>query len=513
MTEVPCPSGEGVAVETHLSPTREGAGPLKTARQRLDIIDAFQEVGSYRGAAELCGTTHKTVKRIVEAWQAGDAPAGARRRAQRNIDGFRDLVAERVDKTGGRISVKRLLPAARAVGYVGSARNFRRLVAEVKADWSRSRRVFRPWVPSPGEHLVIDWAEHGRWKIFCAVLAWSRVRFVRIATDMRGETTLRLLAECFETIGGVPAVVLSDRMAGIRGPIIANQVVPSPDYVRFATHYGFRPDWCEAADPQSKGLVENLAGYAQSDLCVPQSDDWDDVTAANTAAVAWCDEVNAVVHSEIAAIPTDRLAQERNVLRPLPSLRAPLRRGVSRKVDRLSTVRFGSARYSVPAALVGRDVEVVAEDQRVVIVHADNEVAVHRLIAPGEVAIDDAHYGGPRRAPARAVRARTATERTFLALDPIAADFLRAAAAAGVTKLNSELAAIVELDAAWGRETLVAALRRGLTFRRFTAVDIRSILAAGAGTATVVAEGGEMDVDAPAVATRDLTAYALTELT
>jgi hypothetical protein len=40
------------------------------------------------------------------------------------------MVADRVAKTQGRISAKRLLPAARAAGYGGSDRNFRRLVAK-----------------------------------------------------------------------------------------------------------------------------------------------------------------------------------------------------------------------------------------------------------------------------------------------------------------------------------------------------------------------------------------------
>jgi hypothetical protein len=30
----------------------------------MDIISAYQKVGSYRGAAHLCDTTHKTVKRV-----------------------------------------------------------------------------------------------------------------------------------------------------------------------------------------------------------------------------------------------------------------------------------------------------------------------------------------------------------------------------------------------------------------------------------------------------------------
>ena len=48
---------------------------------------------------------------------------------------MRALVAQDVEKTMGRISAKRLLPVARAAGYAGSARNFRRLVAQEKKVW------------------------------------------------------------------------------------------------------------------------------------------------------------------------------------------------------------------------------------------------------------------------------------------------------------------------------------------------------------------------------------------
>ncbi len=40
------------------------------ARKQLDVITAHRRVGSYRGAAQICGVTHKTVKRIVEKDQA-----------------------------------------------------------------------------------------------------------------------------------------------------------------------------------------------------------------------------------------------------------------------------------------------------------------------------------------------------------------------------------------------------------------------------------------------------------
>ena len=60
--------------------------------------------------------------------------------------------------------------------------------------------------------------------------------------------------------------------------------VPTADYVRFATHYGFRPDFCEGNDPESKGLVENLVGYVKSDLMIPADLTVADLAAANNAA-------------------------------------------------------------------------------------------------------------------------------------------------------------------------------------------------------------------------------------
>ncbi|MGQ0617287.1 MAG: IS21 family transposase, partial [Acidimicrobiia bacterium] len=52
---------------------------MKSARERMDIVAAFEQVGTFRGAAALCGTTHKTVKRVVLEHQAGESPERPRR--------------------------------------------------------------------------------------------------------------------------------------------------------------------------------------------------------------------------------------------------------------------------------------------------------------------------------------------------------------------------------------------------------------------------------------------------
>ena len=204
--------------------------------------------------------------------------------------------------------------------------------------------------------VVFDWGEIGPLYVFCAVVAWSKWRFVSFADNLGAETTMNALAECFERLGGVPKTALTDRMGCLKGGTVAGLVIPTPAYVRFATHYDFRPDFCEGADPECKGLVENLVGYVKSDLMIPEaaarSPTWPRPTPE---ARHWCDEVNAVVHSEICAIPAERLVTERELFSPLPSLRAQIGKVVTRKVDRLSCVRFGSARYSVPTAHVGAD--------------------------------------------------------------------------------------------------------------------------------------------------------------
>jgi hypothetical protein len=253
------------------------------------------------------------------------------------------------------------------------------------------------------------------------VLAFSRWRFVAFATDQRAATTLALIAEALAAIGGVPVRVLADRMACLKGGVVANVVVPTPDYVRLASHYGFAPDFCHADDPQSKGIVENLCGYAQRDLAVPLLTEAAiagaavDMRAANTAARAWCGEVNALMHSEIMAVPDERLVIERELLGSLPSLRLIGAPSVLRKVDRLSCIRYASARYSVPTRLIGTSVAVVVDHGAVCIVEPATGmiVAEHELAAPGSASILDAHYDGPRPAPNRGPRPRTTIEKQF----------------------------------------------------------------------------------------------------
>ena len=183
-------------------------------------------------------------------------------------------------------------------------------------------------------------------------------------------------------------------------------------------------------------MVEHLVGYAKRDLMVPQQPFDDHRTAT---ARPPCGALRST------RPPMPRFVRSRPSGWPSSShcwvccrrcgSSGALGRS-ARKVDRLSCVRFGLGPLlgAVPA---DRPSGHHHHDRPMIVIVepiTGEVLAEHRLVAPGETSILDAHYGGVRPdRPSRAPRARTQTERDFLALGPVAEAFLVGAAAAGVS--------------------------------------------------------------------------------
>ena len=419
-----------------------------------------------------------------------------------------ELIAARVRATDGRISAKRLLPILVAEGYTGSGRTLRRAVHEAKADLATAAPRLSTVVPVPGEHLAIDWGVIDGLHVFCAVLAWSRVRFVRFAEREDQATTLRLLAECFEVLGGCP------RWCSPTGWAVSRVAWSPTSWCRHRDTWPSRPT-TGSGPTSARRRIRNPRASSRTSSATPSADlvigcgPFADVATANAAAIAWCDEVNGRIHSETSAVPAERLVTERTLLRPLPSLRPAIGPIHARTVDALRTVRFGSARYSVPGTLIGKRVKVVVDGPELVIRHAGTEVTRHPLVGPGGMSLLDDHYGGPARKPARALRPRTPAEIAFLGLGPIAEAFLRRAAAAGATRLPAELALIADLERAHGRAALLAALERAVAHRRFRASDVRASWPPVPGSSAGRPAGVPLTAAFPTVPVRSLAAYAI----
>lgn len=303
------------------------------------------------------------------------------------------------------------------------------------------------------------------------------------------------------------AEVLFDNPKTVATGNVAGAAVLNPQLVRLAAHYRFSPRTTERQDPESKGKVEALVRFTKSDL-IPY-EGFASLDEANQAGAAWCEEVNGEVHYETRARPVERLEVELPLLRSLPAARPAVACGEQRKVDRLATVRFSSARYSVPHRLVGQAVQVQASDRDVVVMHRGVPVAQHALLAPGEASITDAHYPTPAPTGVRALRPRTPSEQAFLALGPEAEGYLRAAAAAGTARLHERLDEALSLARTRGEDQARTTLERATKFGRFAHGDLGSIADSLRAVAPAVVPDAEpLRLEGlPKVAVRSLTDY------
>lgn len=458
---------------------------MKSGRQQVEIVALYEELGSYRAVAGLVGCDHKTVKRYVElAGEAGQLAPVVRRCSV--TDDFAELIADQVERSRGRVTARRLLRVLRAAGYEGSERSLRRAVAEAKQAYrerrAREGRVYRPWISAPGDWLLCDWGAAGRvptpagprpLSFFTSVLGYSRHRQLTFSCSERFGALAIGLASNLEQIGGVPGQVLFDNPKTVTAADVAGAAVLNPDMVRLASHYRFRPQTAIPGDPESKGKVEAVVRFTKSDL-IPY-EGFSSLDEANETARAWCQEVNARPHSETKRPPVELLEVERPLLRALPSSRPAVACGEERKVDRLATIRFASARYSVPHRLVGKSVNVTTSDRDLVVLFEGVPVAHHPLLAPGECSVIDAHYPTPPPSGARPLRPRTDAERAFLALGAEAEDYLRAAAAKGTARLHERIGEALALAASRGEPAARAALERATQFGRFGFRDLDSI--------------------------------------
>jgi transposase len=318
-------------------------------------------------------------------------------------EAFTDKIVEWIERSNGWVRADVVHEKLVAMGYRGSERTTRRVVAALKKAYEHEhRRVYKPWITEPGAWLQYDFGagpviDGLAVVLFCAWLAWSRFRVILPLSDRSLPSVIAALDRTFRLAGGAPTFVLTDNEKTVTDRHIAGIAVRNQVAVDVSRYYGVTIATCVPADPESKGIVEHLVGYAKSDLVVPQGLSAVDLPGANEAARVWCAEVNGLTHTEIVAVPAERLVAERDVLRALPSLRPRIGRVVTRKVDKLSCVRFGSARYSVPNRLIGRRLEVLADGARVKILDRMSEiVADHLVVLPGEASIVDDHYGGAR---------------------------------------------------------------------------------------------------------------------
>jgi Integrase core domain len=221
---------------------------------------------------------------------------------------------------------------------------------------------------------------------FVMVLSFSRMMFVRFTTSMALGELIGCHQKAFDYFGGWPGVVLYDNMKQVK----LSAAEWNQAFLDFAGHYGFTPKTCRIRRARTKGKVERMVDYVKDNLL--NGREFADLDDLNVQALAWLNATaNVRVHATTQRRPVDLLGEEH--LRSVGSI-APYRfvERHPRKVGAESMVSFGSSRYSVPPAYVGRDVTVSHEDLRIVVRAGDLVIAEHAPSARrGSCVSDKAH--------------------------------------------------------------------------------------------------------------------------
>jgi transposase len=328
-------------------------------------IHALLEAGqSTKDIAQQFGITRRSVQRIAKEPQvdeADDAKARQTRRVGRPAVAesarlrLRDLIAadpeappleflRQLREEGTQIgestfyrifrSEKETLPVELMVRFEGVAGEFAQFdfgEADVRLLDGRKQRV----------HFAAYRLKYSRW-------VW-----VVIVPNERIESLVRALLLCFEHSGGVPLRVVFDNPKTVVLGREKGRPLWNPTLAQVAIDYGFTIELCTPRSPEQKGAVENLVGWVKRSFFRARrfADLEHDLSRQ---LLEWLLVGNEERPSRATrTIPAERLARERERMKPLAvppaeyGLRFPVQVGPTALVD------FQGIRYAMPAGACG----------------------------------------------------------------------------------------------------------------------------------------------------------------
>jgi transposase len=327
---------------------------------------------SMREISRRTGLHRDTISRAVHS---DEPPAYLRAPAGSRLDPFKDEI-HRLLKVEPRLPGVRVRELLEPLGCTVSKTVVDDYLREVRPLFLAVRTTQRT-IYRPGEICQFDvWqprAEvpvgHGQTRpgwVVVACLGYSRAGAGALVFSKQTADLLAGVRRCLWRLGGLASTLVWDRQAGIH----AHDGRPTGEFAALCGQ--LKVDWhfCRPRDPQAKGAVERLQGYAETNfepgrVFANELDFQDQLDA-------WFARVNARQHRSIRARPVDRLAEELEVMAPLPQVAPDCDRRWVLRVAPDPYVRFDSCDYSLDPDLVGRRVEIRVTDTEILGVALDS---------------------------------------------------------------------------------------------------------------------------------------------
>jgi transposase len=297
------------------------------------------------------------------------APAGSK------LDPFKEEI-HRLLREDPKLPGQRIRELISELGFDGGKTIVDDYLREVRPLFAPRPRTFQRTVYRPGEICQFDLWEpraevpvgHGQTRrgwVVIACLGFSRAGAGALIFSKQTPDLLAGIARCLWRLGALSRVLVWDRQAGLH----AHGGRPTEEFAGFCGL--LKVDWrfCEPADPQAKGAVERLQGFAETSfepgrVFCNELDFQDQLDA-------WFDRVNARTHKTLRERPVDRLARELELMAPLPEQAPDVDRRWVTRVPPDPHLRFDSNDYSLDPGLVGRRVEVRVSQRELLAVALD----------------------------------------------------------------------------------------------------------------------------------------------
>lgn len=347
---------------------------LEWAQVRALAVDGV----SRREIAQQLGINRRTVARLL----ATDQPPRYRRAPTGSQLDPLEPVLRRLLEEWPQIKAPRLTEILRCdYGYTGSVRLVQARLQQLRP---RSVRPAQRTGYRPGQVLQLDWAEMatrpmlaGRERRVYALVAslpYSGAQTAFFSLDMTIESFLEGHVRAFEWLGGVPRECVYDNLRSVVARREGEQVVWNRRFLHLRGHYGFHATACTPATPREKGSVEGAVRYLKSGFWPARR--FGSLVELDGLYADWRDRTcNARVHASGRFPVAERLAEERQALRPLPPTGFDWSGHRTSRVPIDGYLRHGRCFYRAPERLVHERVELRVDRDEVWIVHRGGEVA------------------------------------------------------------------------------------------------------------------------------------------
>jgi transposase len=326
---------------------------------------------SQREIRRRTGLHRDTIRRAL----ASETPPKYSRPAKGSkLDPFKDeirrLLADDPDLPGVRVG-----ELIEPLGWEGGKTILDDYLREMRPFFETARTTQRTTY-RPGEICQFDVWEpkhevpvgHGQTRkgyVVVACLGYSRAGAGALIFSKQTPDLLAGIRRCLWQLGGLPATLVWDRQAGVHG----HDGRPSEQFAALCGQLRVGWHFCRPRDPQAKGVIERWQGYAETNFepgrMFANEIDFQDQLEA------WATKVNARTHKTLRARPCDRLAEELEVMEPLPETVPDTDRRWVLRVPPDPYVRFDTCDYSLDPDLVGRRVEIRVGDREITAIALD----------------------------------------------------------------------------------------------------------------------------------------------